>query len=220
MSDLEKAARLALNRLTAAQEWIDDAVRGGHRHHTEIESAGDLWPETVALRAALAQQAEPVAIYHGDCTIDCGNHGHHNVELLKLIAAGTKLYAGPQQAEPVADKAQCDGGSCGVGGYCEQCPKQQAEPVVEPVAWYFQSFEDWWDSHGFHNAFEAGQIDGKPLAKLAWEVAREISAHQQPAPVVEPPKSFRVGYMTGYADGQRELREKQQADPTEGNPSF
>ena len=125
-----------------------------------------------------------------------------------------------QQAEPVADKAQCDGGSCGVGGYCEQCPKQQAEPVVEPVAWYFQSFEDWWDSHGFHNAFEAGQIDGKPLAKLAWEVAREISAHQQPAPVVEPPKSFRVGYMTGYADGQRELREKQQADPTEGNPSF
>ena len=62
MTDLEKAARLALNRLTAAQEWIDDAVRGGHRHHTEIESAGDLWPETVALRAALAQQAKPVAL--------------------------------------------------------------------------------------------------------------------------------------------------------------
>ena len=45
--------------------------------------------------------AEPVMIYHGECTIDCGNHGHHNVELLKLIAAGTKLYAGPRQPEPV-----------------------------------------------------------------------------------------------------------------------
>jgi hypothetical protein len=40
------------------------------------------------------------------------------------------------------------------------------------------------------------------------------------APV--PPKSFRVGYMTGYDDGQRELREKQQAGPRDddGNPSF
>ncbi len=35
-----------------------------------------------------------------------------------------------QQAEPVADKAQCDGGACGVGGYCDECPKRQAEPVA------------------------------------------------------------------------------------------
>jgi hypothetical protein len=38
------------------------------------------------------------------------------------------------------------------------------------------------------------------------------AALQQAEPVSAPPKSFRVGYMTGYADGQRELREKQQAE--------
>jgi hypothetical protein len=35
---------------------------------------------------------EPVMIYHGGCTIDCGEHGHHNMEMLKLIPDGTKLY--------------------------------------------------------------------------------------------------------------------------------
>ena len=34
-------------------------------------------------------------IYHGGCTIDCGDHGHHNIEMLKLIPAGTKLYTTP-----------------------------------------------------------------------------------------------------------------------------
>jgi hypothetical protein len=41
---------------------------------------------------------------------------------------------------------------------------------------------------------------------------------QQAEPVSAPPKSFRVGYMTGYADGQRELREKQQAEPVQVEP--
>lgn len=39
---------------------------------------------------------EPVMIYHGDCTIDCGEHGHHHVELLRMIPAGSKLYTAPQ----------------------------------------------------------------------------------------------------------------------------
>jgi len=30
-------------------------------------------------------------------------------------------------------RAECDGGQCGIGGYCKQCPKTQPEP--EPVAW-------------------------------------------------------------------------------------
>jgi len=33
------------------------------------------------------------------------------------------------QPEP----AECDGGQCGIGGYCKQCPKTQHEP--EPVAY-------------------------------------------------------------------------------------
>ncbi len=50
---------------------------------------------------AAAQPAqEPVMIYHGGCTIDCGEHGHHNMEMLKLIPAGTKLYDRPVAQKP------------------------------------------------------------------------------------------------------------------------
>jgi len=38
---------------------------------------------------------EPVMIYHGRCTIDCGEHGHQDVELLKMIPAGSTLYTRP-----------------------------------------------------------------------------------------------------------------------------
>lgn len=48
-------------------------------------------------QAAPQQEAqEPVMIYHGGCTIDCGEHGHHNVELLRMIPAGSKLYTAPK----------------------------------------------------------------------------------------------------------------------------
>ena len=44
---------------------------------------------------APSKPSEPVMIYHGGCTIDCGEHGHHNMEMLKLIPAGTKLFTHP-----------------------------------------------------------------------------------------------------------------------------
>ena len=31
------------------------------------------------------------------------------------------------------ERAECDGGQCGIGGYCKQCPKTQLEP--EPIAY-------------------------------------------------------------------------------------
>lgn len=48
---------------------------------------------------------EPVMIYHGDCTIDCGEHGHHHVELLRMIPAGSKLYTAPQPS-PASQEGQ------------------------------------------------------------------------------------------------------------------
>ncbi len=33
----------------------------------------------------------------------------------------------------MTEQAECDGGQCGIGGYCKQCPKTQPEP--EPVAY-------------------------------------------------------------------------------------
>jgi hypothetical protein len=40
------------------------------------------------------------------------------------------LRAALEQPE---QKAECDGGTCGLGGYCDECPKRQ--PEQEPVAW-------------------------------------------------------------------------------------
>ena len=65
-------------------------------------------------QASVVQQ-EPVMIYHGDCTIDCGEHGHHHVELLKMIPAGSHLYTHPaQQAkpQPLSDEHVTDGSKC------------------------------------------------------------------------------------------------------------
>ena len=50
----------------------------------------------------------------------------------EIIPALRAALAQPEQAE-------CDGGQCGIGGYCKQCPKTQ--PELEPVAWL--------DSDGF-----------------------------------------------------------------------
>ena len=72
------------------------------------------WDSTLAMRtsytrAVLAKWGtpapvgvEPVAIYHGRCTIDCGEHGHLDMELLKMIPAGSKLYTTPQPTQPQA----------------------------------------------------------------------------------------------------------------------
>lgn len=38
---------------------------------------------------------KPSMIYHGRCIFDCGDKGHHDTELLKILAKGTKLYAIP-----------------------------------------------------------------------------------------------------------------------------
>ena len=62
----------------------------------------DHFAAAIQAQASVVQQ-EPVMIYHGDCTIDCGEHGHHHVELLKMIPAGSHLYTHPaQQAKPLA----------------------------------------------------------------------------------------------------------------------
>lgn len=45
--------------------------------------------------AGASEGQEPVAIYHGNGIIDCGDAGHHNIELLKMIPAGAKLYKDP-----------------------------------------------------------------------------------------------------------------------------
>lgn len=52
-------------------------------------------------------EQEPAMIYHGRCTIDCGEHGHQDVELLKMIPAGSKLYTTPQAPQPAQEPVLC-----------------------------------------------------------------------------------------------------------------
>jgi hypothetical protein len=66
---------------------------------------------------------EPVMIYHGGCTIDCGEHGHHNVELLRTIPAGSKLYTKPQQS-PVAQGDALDAVAAEREACAQECLRQ------------------------------------------------------------------------------------------------
>jgi hypothetical protein len=50
-------------------------------------------------------------------------------DVMLLLDSAEALRAALAQPE----QAECDGGQCGIGGYCKQCPKTQPEP--EPVAW-------------------------------------------------------------------------------------
>ena len=66
--------------------------------------------------------------------------------------------------------AKCDGGTCGLGGYCSKCPKQMtatAVPLPEPVA---QGKWKYYAEHQMHaNAAEVSAADN---AALRADVAR------------------------------------------------
>ncbi|SOC45713.1 hypothetical protein SAMN05892877_117102 [Rhizobium subbaraonis] len=78
--------------LACANAWVPEArIIGNVR-------AGDISRVLSALTTSPASsgvEGEAVAIYRGNGLIDCGNDGHHNIELLKLIPANTLLYAHP-----------------------------------------------------------------------------------------------------------------------------
>ena len=192
MSDLEQAARLALDALKLHGEQYPHMVKGYCLDAiTELESALKQQAEPVVGPVDLDQQVRDISAGIGlppvespvvpdpviDC--DCGRRWCWTDDA-GWNAKQAEPVECPLEIHPIHAK-YCS------AQVCDFCKAQQTGPVVEPVAWHFQSFEDWWDSHGFHNAFEAGQIDGKPLAKLAWEVAREIAPQpKQAEPVVEP----------------------------------
>ncbi len=89
-SDLQRFADLARADLEAENEAVRKANIDCVDHFNQIKQDYD------ALRAEVERltkvDVELVMIYHGGCTIDCGEHGHHNMEMLKLIPTGTKLF--------------------------------------------------------------------------------------------------------------------------------
>lgn len=76
--------------------FLDNAQHHGWGHTDEaLKAYADA--HEAAVLAKLREQ-EPVMVYRGRCTVDCGEHGHHDVELLKMIPAGSNLYAAPLPA--------------------------------------------------------------------------------------------------------------------------
>ena len=69
--------------------------------------------------------------------------------------AAEALRARLAQPEP----AECDGGQCGIGGYCKQCPKtkpdvpETAFGETKPVAWMYKG-EPWFDGTIWHDQSE------------------------------------------------------------------
>ena len=107
----------AVRKFVAASRWAHDekaslsamliSVRGVLASR-EAEIAL-LKKALLEAEAAPQQDAqEPVMIYHGRCTIDCGEHGHHDMEMLRMIPAGSKLYTAPQPAPDCHHRPPCD----------------------------------------------------------------------------------------------------------------
>ena len=67
--------------------------------------AANMEAERDTLRVQLAEiaAAEPSMIYHGRCIIDCGDSGHQDVTMLKMIARETKLFTHPMPAQDVTE---------------------------------------------------------------------------------------------------------------------
>jgi hypothetical protein len=97
-------------------------------------------------KAAPQQEAqEPVMIYHGRCTIDCGEHGHHDMEMLRMIPAGSKLYTAPQPAPaPLSEMP-----------YEKRKAIQEGEQISASDAW-FKARHEMLDTLDRRNVFRAG----------------------------------------------------------------
>jgi hypothetical protein len=84
----------ALQLLRSEPEPTPEPTRWAQCPETETpcSKCPTLGVQCEAAQAEPVARDEPVAVYHGRCTIDCGEHGHHDLELLKMIPKGSKLY--------------------------------------------------------------------------------------------------------------------------------
>ena len=103
----------AVRKFVAASRWAHDeraalsaTLLAMHGVLTSREAEIALLKQAL-LEAEAAPQQEPVMIYHGRCTIDCGEHGHHDMEMLRMIPSGSKLYTAPQPAPACHHRPPC-----------------------------------------------------------------------------------------------------------------
>jgi hypothetical protein len=118
--------------LREALESYEHAIANGHREHDALSAFANISVPDLA-RAALSAPAQPasgeaVAEYVGECPYG------DLIRLIDDIPKGTLLYTTPPASQEQAQPAQCDGGTCGLGGYCDKCPKQ-TQPSTGAYCW-------------------------------------------------------------------------------------
>jgi len=151
---------IALLELDAEGALVPHGI-GGHARALLSAAASRLAAAPITQPAPQQEAQEPVMIYHGDCTIDCGEHGHHHVELLRMIPAGSKLYTAPQPTPT----PQADGQPAPVPRWDEMI--RQQFPDMPPKGW----------SDTLIRRYMARELD-------AYRAARAALVSQQPAPSV------------------------------------
>ena len=82
---------------------------------------------------------------------------------LCLHSAAIKGYDGEQVQTAIdalrarlaqPEPAECDGGQCGIGGYCKQCPKTQPEQEQMPTKIMGPNLEEVLNAAGFYKQRE------------------------------------------------------------------
>ena len=211
MSDLEKAARQALDALEDLVSTLDD-------DRTFMTSA---LSAITALRAALAQQAEPVGPWYRQfCRCPKCNEGPKQTEPVVEPVALTVAQQLRQLTDKFADEWNVsDIETLSMAAYI----LEQAEPVAEPVE---SSAERTLSLLGYTN--EGGEYWKPPLGKRnqTERVLKEVdpitgitfiaTLKFDPEPVQGGLTDFEIrAWKMGYDAAKAE-----QAEPTEGNPSY
>jgi hypothetical protein len=94
------------------------------------------------VRRALAAQPAPVPklIRTFNAGYMLGHHDTVEGVFTDIHSSDMDTYHADEVAEffgqSAAPAAKCDGGTCGAGGYCANCPKQAAAPVPVPLTGY------------------------------------------------------------------------------------
>ena len=83
----------------AERDTLRAELADAELHTKQVERGLD---KATAQLAAIAA-TEPSMIYHGRCIIDCGDSGHHDVTMLKMIARETKLFTNPMPAQRLTE---------------------------------------------------------------------------------------------------------------------
>jgi len=141
-----------------AQQVLDALINAkGYIFYNVLDDKGNRYDAAAELLRTRLAQPEPEyrdVVIKGDLW---------RIEFLPDHAASVVLVRANYEAQP--ERAQCDGGTCGLGGYCDECPKTQPEP--EPVVWQSRMRPNWEE-----NGWAQWKNCPKEQADNFWETPR------------------------------------------------